>query len=109
MHNLPSSFKSQKGEAKFMAVYDALMQRWPVPYETFAIPGHFGITHVVASGPQDGIAQSRGRTIDDFHGGHGSLCSRFELLESGLRHGLLHGTPFVQDGRNVNTPRRANL
>jgi pimeloyl-ACP methyl ester carboxylesterase len=52
MNNLPTPFKSQKGETQFVAVYDALMQRWPVPYETFDIPGHFGITHVVASGPQ---------------------------------------------------------
>ena len=56
MNILPSPFKSPKGESEFMAVYDALMQQWPVSYETFDIPGHFGCTHGIASGPKEAPA-----------------------------------------------------
>ncbi len=67
MNNLPSPFKSHKGESEFMAVYDALMQRWPVPYETFEIPGHFGCTHVIASGPKEASA------LVLLHGAHATV------------------------------------
>jgi pimeloyl-ACP methyl ester carboxylesterase len=56
MNPLPSPFKSPKGEAQFMRVYDARMQRWPVPYASLDIPGRFGCTHVVVSGPEDAPA-----------------------------------------------------
>jgi hypothetical protein len=36
----------------YLAAYDA-MRAWPVPHEEMEIPGRFGITHVVASGPKD--------------------------------------------------------
>ncbi len=38
MSNLPSAFKSRKGEAEYMAAYDATMRLWPVPYEARDIP-----------------------------------------------------------------------
>ncbi|HEY7192081.1 MAG TPA: DUF6064 family protein, partial [Vicinamibacterales bacterium] len=46
-----SSFNTPSGEAKFRAVYDAALQRWPVPYEELDVPTRFGMTHVIASGP----------------------------------------------------------
>jgi pimeloyl-ACP methyl ester carboxylesterase len=46
-------FKSVSGEAAFLAAYDAAMTQWPVPYEEIAVPGRFGTTHVVVSGPKD--------------------------------------------------------
>jgi len=53
MNNLPSSFKSPKGLAKYMAAYEAGTQLWPLAYETMDIPGRFGCTHLVASGPKN--------------------------------------------------------
>ncbi len=48
----PSLFKTPEGEAAFLAAYDAAMQSWPVPYDEMELPGQFGMTHVVASGPK---------------------------------------------------------
>jgi pimeloyl-ACP methyl ester carboxylesterase len=56
MNNLPSSFKSPKAEARYMAIYDAFLQKWPVPYVSYDIPGRFGCTHLVASGPKNAPA-----------------------------------------------------
>ena len=53
MSNLPSAFKSPKGEAEYMAAYEATMQLWPVPYESMDIPSRFGSTHLVICGPKD--------------------------------------------------------
>ena len=49
----PSTFRTPEGEAAYLAAYDAAMKLWPVPYEEMDIPGRFGMTHVVVSGPQD--------------------------------------------------------
>ena len=50
---LTSAFKTPQGEAAYLAAYDAAMELWPVPYQEIEVPGRFGITHVVASGPED--------------------------------------------------------
>jgi hypothetical protein len=50
----PSVIKTLEGEARLRAAYDAALKRWPVPYEEIDIPGRFGTTHVVASGPPAG-------------------------------------------------------
>ncbi len=49
----PSAFKTAEGEAAFLAAYDATMTLWPLPTEAFDLPGRFGTTHVVATGPTD--------------------------------------------------------
>jgi pimeloyl-ACP methyl ester carboxylesterase len=48
-----SGFKTAEGKATYLAAYGAAMKLWPVPYEELEIPTRFGITHVVASGPND--------------------------------------------------------
>jgi pimeloyl-ACP methyl ester carboxylesterase len=53
MSNLPSAFKSPKGEAEYLAAYEATMRLWPVPYEPMGIPSLFGSTHVVVCGPKN--------------------------------------------------------
>jgi pimeloyl-ACP methyl ester carboxylesterase len=53
MSNLPSPFKSPKGEAEYMAAYEATMRLWTVPYEDRYVPSHFGSTYLVVCGPTD--------------------------------------------------------
>ena len=47
-----TAFKSPAGEAAYRAAYDAEMKSWPVPYEELDLASRFGITHVIACGPQ---------------------------------------------------------
>lgn len=50
----PTAFKSPEGEAEYLAAYDAAMKAfWTVPFEEMEVPSRFGMTHVVASGPED--------------------------------------------------------
>ena len=53
MPDLPSPFKSPKGEAEYMAAYEATMRLWPVPYESMDVSSRFGSTHLVVCGPKD--------------------------------------------------------
>lgn len=48
-----SQYKSEKARNRAFAVYDSLLSRWPVPYETRYVDTEFGSTHVVTSGPAD--------------------------------------------------------
>jgi pimeloyl-ACP methyl ester carboxylesterase len=48
-----SVFKTPKGEAAYLAAYNAAMKLWPVSYEEINIATRFGMTHVVLSGPKD--------------------------------------------------------
>ena len=53
MTDLPSAFKSYEGEEEYMAAYEAALRLWPVAYEPVDIPGRYGRTHLVATGPKD--------------------------------------------------------
>lgn len=48
-----SAFKTPEGEAAYLKAYEAAMKLWPLPYEEIEVPGQFGVTHVVISGPHD--------------------------------------------------------
>jgi pimeloyl-ACP methyl ester carboxylesterase len=45
-----ASFTSPEGEKEYSTSYDAVLKRWPVPYEELDIPTRFGTTHAIASG-----------------------------------------------------------
>lgn len=47
---MESIYKSAAGESAVMALYDALLARWPVPYETLTVPTRHGDTFVMACG-----------------------------------------------------------
>lgn len=46
-------FASPEGEKEIIHIYDAIMEKWSVPYEELTIPTSFGETHAIASGPED--------------------------------------------------------
>jgi pimeloyl-ACP methyl ester carboxylesterase len=50
MSDYLASFTSPEGEHEYIAAYDAVLKRWPVPSEELDIPTRFGTTHLIASG-----------------------------------------------------------
>lgn len=49
-----SIYKSPAIEARLMAIYDAKMAEWPVPYAERFVETEYGPVHVIVSGPEDG-------------------------------------------------------
>lgn len=48
--NIQPIYKSLAGKKEIMALYDAVLARWPVAHETFKLPTRHGETFVIASG-----------------------------------------------------------
>ena len=48
--NATSNYKSAEGEREVMALYDAVLARWPVSYQALNIDTRHGHTFVIASG-----------------------------------------------------------
>ena len=46
----PGIFGSDQTRSALMAMYDAGLEQWPVPFETSLVPTRYGKTHVIASG-----------------------------------------------------------
>ncbi len=46
-------FRNVEDPVEYAAAYDEVLRLWPVPYEELCIPGSFGTTHVIASGPKE--------------------------------------------------------
>ncbi|UCC88650.1 MAG: alpha/beta fold hydrolase [Anaerolineales bacterium] len=52
--NQPSSiYKSPEIEARFMEMYDARLEAWPVAYQSVFVDTSYGKIHVIISGPED--------------------------------------------------------
>jgi pimeloyl-ACP methyl ester carboxylesterase len=47
-------FTSPEGQSEVLCAYQAVMEKWPAPYEELTIHTSFGETHVIANGPLDG-------------------------------------------------------
>jgi pimeloyl-ACP methyl ester carboxylesterase len=47
-------FTSPQGEIETLKAYQAVLDHWPVSYNELDIPTSFGLTHVIASGPENG-------------------------------------------------------
>lgn len=48
--NTQSIYKTENGKKKIMALYDAVLERWPVEYETLNLSTRHGRTFVIVSG-----------------------------------------------------------
>jgi len=64
-----SIFKTRKGEAEYIAAYDAILRLWPVPCVERDVPTRFGSTHVIVSGP------SKAQPLVLLHGSFGSATT----------------------------------
>lgn len=53
MENKLTIFRTPEGERKYRAAYDAVLAKWPVPYESIFVSTRYGETHVVASGAKE--------------------------------------------------------
>ncbi len=49
-------FKTPAGRAKFLEAYQAVLARWPIPYEEIDVSTSFGKTHIISCGPVDAPA-----------------------------------------------------
>ncbi len=56
MDNPIPVYTSPAGEKEVNLAYQAILDRWPAPFQERMIPTTFGETHVIASGPADGPA-----------------------------------------------------
>jgi pimeloyl-ACP methyl ester carboxylesterase len=46
-----SIYKNSEGKASCLALYNAALAGWPVPYEQLDVPTRFGSTHIIVCGP----------------------------------------------------------
>jgi pimeloyl-ACP methyl ester carboxylesterase len=46
-------FLTENARERYMALYDAILRDWPVPFEEIDVHTAFGETHIIASGPVD--------------------------------------------------------
>ena len=56
MGNKHSVYQTPEIERRLMAIYDAKMKDWPVPYESLDLATDYGTVHVIASGAKDAPA-----------------------------------------------------
>jgi pimeloyl-ACP methyl ester carboxylesterase len=52
--NATSIYGTEEVRKKFHELYDEKMKEWPVPYEDIFLDTHYGIIHVMVSGPGEG-------------------------------------------------------
>ena len=50
-----SVFKNPESETAYKAAYEAILTRWPVPFEQLELATPSGVTHIIASGPPDAM------------------------------------------------------
>jgi pimeloyl-ACP methyl ester carboxylesterase len=80
----PSIYKSQAGEREVMALYDAVLSRWPVPHTTARIATRHGGTFVISSGAD--VAPS----LILLHGANSNAASWVGDVAAYSRHFRVH-------------------
>lgn len=84
----------------FLAAYDALLARWPVPVEPTDLPTEFGTTRVNSCGPRGG------RPLLLLHGGGATSAVWFANVRALAATHRVHAVDLLGDpGRSVHTGR----
>jgi pimeloyl-ACP methyl ester carboxylesterase len=85
----------------YIAAYDALLARWPVPVTALDVPGEFGTTRVNVSGPEDAPP------LVLVHGGRTASPGWFANAAELSREHRVYAIDTMGDpGRSVNDGRR---
>lgn len=53
MNNRLACFKTQVGQSRYFATYDAVLKLWPTAYEEFYVTTSYGQTHIISCGAKD--------------------------------------------------------
>ena len=83
-------------DAGFLDRYQAVMAKWPVPYESLDLPGRFGTTHVNVCGPADGSP------VVLMHGGRATSAGWFNTVGAFAGRHRVYAIDTIGDsGRSV--------
>ncbi len=76
-------FKTAGGEKDYLAAYDAMLAKWPTPYESMFVPTRFGETHVLASGAPENppliLLHAAGTTATMWYRNVGGLSEKLRV------------------------------
>lgn len=94
------SFRSPAARDGFAAAYEAMLARWPVPYDVCELPSEFGRTQVLSSGPPDAPP------VVLLHGGGSTSTVWWNTVAALARAHRVHAVDHIGDlGRSVNDGR----
>lgn len=94
------AFRTPAAEAAFVAAYDAVLARWPVPVEPVDLRSEFGTTHVQVCGPADAPP------LVLLHGGGATSTVWFAVVGELARSSRVYAVDQIGDaGRSVHDGR----
>lgn len=97
-------FASEQEQTAFFAAYDALMARWPVPFEAIDLASAYGTTRINACGPAEGrplvLLHGGGATSAVWFANVGDLSRRHRVYAIDL---MGHAGRSVHDGQPIRT------
>ncbi|MES2603885.1 MAG: alpha/beta hydrolase [Pseudomonadota bacterium] len=96
-------FKDPATAARYFAAYDALLAKWPVPFESIQLSTPLGATHILVSGPQDAPP------LVLLHGGGGTALVWRVNVEALSRHFRVYAIDIIgQLGRSLSNRKIKN-
>lgn len=96
-------FKTLENQSKYFAAYDASMELWSVPYESFDVTTRYGQTHITACGSKDAYP------VIFLHGGYASSTMWFpNVADLSSRFRVLAYDTIGEPGRSIPTRQNAS-
>ncbi len=97
-----SAYRSPEGAAQYFAAYDAAMQLWPIPYESFDVTTCYGRTHINACGSKNAFP------LILLHGGYASSTMWFpNVAELSAKFRVLALDTLGEPGKSLPTQQNA--
>lgn len=102
MENRINLYKTPQGQSQYMHAYDAALRLWPVPFESRYVNTHYGLTHILSCGPEDGFP------VVLLHGGYASSTMWFPNVASlSQKYHVLALDTIGEPGKSVPTVTNA--